>query len=308
MKIAVIGAGLSGANIYRLLKEQNHEVSIFDKSRGAGGRCSTRYIEEKKIDHGTPFFEVNNIDFIEFCENLVKENILNKKENEYYPVNGMNQICSYCIDKNDFYTQTKIMQATYMNQKWNLLDEKGKYYGNFDRLIITIPAPQILQIDMQLNKDIIEKLQSVEYDSIASLMVYAYTIQNLDNPKLIQDVMFKKIVNNSKKYDYDNFSSYVLHLNPTLSNHHNFSTKDEVREFMLNKIYTLTGENLEDDFHVVPHLWRYAFVTQRIETEYVYDQNCGLGICGDFFKYKDLEGAFLSSQKLFENGNFSSFI
>ncbi len=301
MNIVIIGAGLSGANIYRLLKQQNHTVKIFEKSRGSGGRCSTRYIEDKNIDHGTPSFEANDPQFIDLCDSLVNENILFKQENEYYPMNGINQICSIFIDKDDFYTQTKIIQATFQNQKWNLIDEHGNSYENFDQLIITIPAPQILQINMQLDKNIIEKLQGVEYDSIASLMVYAYTIQNLDNPKLMQDVMFKKIVNNSMKYGYENFSSYVLHLNPTLSNHHNFTSKDEVKDFMLSKIYTLTGENLEDDFHVLPHLWRYAFVSQRIESEYIYDQNSRLGICGDFFKYKDLEGAFLSSLKLFEN-------
>lgn len=301
MNIAIIGAGLSGANVYRLLKSQGHEVTVFEKSRGAGGRCATRYIEDKKIDHGTPFFEAKNERFLSFCHDLVHENILTKKEDSYYPVDGMNKICSFLLDKEDMVLQTRIIKADYVNNQWLLIDENNNNYEGFDKLILTIPAPQILQMDIVLDEDIKAQLESVQYDSIATLLVYAFTIENLDSPYLQNDIMFKKVVNNSKKYNYKNFNSYLLHLNPSLSNHHNFASKEAVKEYMINKIYTLTGENLEEDFHVVPHLWRYAFVSQRIYKEYLYDKNYGLGICGDFFKYKDLEGSFLSSTYLIDN-------
>ena len=213
----------------------------------------------------------------------------------------MNRICSYFLNKQDMVLQTRIVKADYVKNKWMLFDEHNNRYEGFDKLIFTIPALQILQMDIVLDEDIKTQLESVKYDSIATLLVYAFTIENLNSPYLQNDIMFKKIVNNSMKYDYENFSSYVLHLSPSLSNHHNFHTKDEVKDYMINKTYTLTGENLEEDFHVVPHLWRYAFVSQRIHKDYIYDKNCGLGICGDFFKYKDLEGSFLSSSKLCQN-------
>ena len=40
--IAIIGAGISGLIAARNLI-QKHNVTIFDKSRGVGGRMSTRY-------------------------------------------------------------------------------------------------------------------------------------------------------------------------------------------------------------------------------------------------------------------------
>ena len=41
MRIAVIGAGLSGLVAARSL-QQDHDVTIFEKSRGVGGRMGTR--------------------------------------------------------------------------------------------------------------------------------------------------------------------------------------------------------------------------------------------------------------------------
>ena len=45
--IAIIGAGFSGCNLYNNLKEKYENITIFEKSRGVGGRLSTKYIEDK---------------------------------------------------------------------------------------------------------------------------------------------------------------------------------------------------------------------------------------------------------------------
>ena len=41
MRIAIIGAGLSGCTMARLLKDRGHEVIIFEKEQRPGGLCST---------------------------------------------------------------------------------------------------------------------------------------------------------------------------------------------------------------------------------------------------------------------------
>ena len=53
--IAIVGAGISGLTAARKLIER-HNVIIFDKSRGVGGRMSTRYSEAYEFDHGAQYF------------------------------------------------------------------------------------------------------------------------------------------------------------------------------------------------------------------------------------------------------------
>ena len=172
-------------------------------------------------------------------------------------------------------------------------------YHPFDKLIITIPTPQILDLNIELPFNIEEKLRTVTYESIATLLIHSYTFQNIMNPKLVNNSSFKKIVDNSLKYDYGNFSSYVIHLNSSLCREQNFANKDEIKEYMLKRVYDISGIKLEDDFYVMPHFWKFANVIKYIDENYLYDEELSLGICGDYFKGDNLEGSYLSSKSLY---------
>jgi uncharacterized protein (TIGR03643 family) len=296
MKIAIIGAGFSGANLYRLLKQNSkYSITVFEKSRGAGGRCSSKYLENSKvIDHGTPFFKAKNREFKNFCEELVDRRILKKVENEYHPESRINEICSSQIDNKDLKTNTKIVFAESIDNRWILKDDKQNIYKDFDRLIITIPVPQILDMEIKLSNKIKKSLKRVEYSSIATLIIYA---NSLDIPKsLIEDSRFKKVVNNSKKYGYKKFDSYVFHLNSDTTKKLNINSKEAVKEEFL-KIFK--EHNFEINGNIIPHYWKYAFVKSGIDSNYLYNKNSKLGFCGDYFGDKDLETSFISSKALY---------
>jgi renalase len=302
MKTAIIGAGLSGSYLYSLLRKDGHDVTIFEKSRGAGGRCSTRYIHDKLIDHGTPYFQASNETFIEFCENLVKENILKKENTFYIPKNGMNKICSHLLTDNDFEKNTQIISCEFIKNKWHLKTSNGIKYDGFDKIFITIPAPQAIDLFQApyIETDIISKLKKVTYESIATLMIYSYEGATIDQKLYKESKIFKKIIDNSSKYDYNNFTSYVLHLDPKLTSLQKFQNKDEIKTYMLELIHKKFSQNLEDQFHILPHFWKYGFVSHNIELDSLYDNTLGLGFCGDYFQSKDLQGAYLSALHIYD--------
>ena len=62
-RIAVIGAGIAGIACARTLAQAGHLVTVFEKSRGAGGRMSTRNTEFGAFDHGTQYFTVRDARF-----------------------------------------------------------------------------------------------------------------------------------------------------------------------------------------------------------------------------------------------------
>ena len=49
------------------------KILQFWKSRGVGGRLSTKYIDDKFIDHGTPFLIPITEDLKSFCSDLVRK-------------------------------------------------------------------------------------------------------------------------------------------------------------------------------------------------------------------------------------------
>jgi renalase len=60
---AVIGAGLAGVSAAVRLRDAGWRVVVFEKSRGWGGRCATKRIEDCVVDHGAQYFTMRNPDF-----------------------------------------------------------------------------------------------------------------------------------------------------------------------------------------------------------------------------------------------------
>lgn len=56
MRIAIIGAGISGLRA-GLELVRDHDVTIFEKSAGVGGRVATRRVDGLAINHGSPRFD-----------------------------------------------------------------------------------------------------------------------------------------------------------------------------------------------------------------------------------------------------------
>lgn len=57
MKIAVLGAGVTGLTAARLLKENGHEVIVYEKNNTPGGLARSRYVDGKLYDpHGGHIF------------------------------------------------------------------------------------------------------------------------------------------------------------------------------------------------------------------------------------------------------------
>lgn len=299
MNIAIIGAGFSGCYLYSKLKEKNHNITIFEKSRGTGGRLSTKYIDDKFCDHGTPYFKSSNFLFSCFCDDLVYKDILYKEGEYYYPTSGINKMCSSLINKENLKTQTKIVKCEKTKNKWSLKDEKGKSYKNFDYLILTIPATQVLELDIELRKAFINKLSKVTYSSIGTLILHDEGKFSVDKD-IQQSQFFKKAIDNSSKYGYKNFSSFVFHANEDFSTTNNYKTKEELGNEILNYINYFQKINISENVNKIAHLWKYAFVKNRINNDFLNDKDNSLSICGDFFKHLNLEGSFLSSKALYE--------
>jgi len=286
--IAIIGAGLSGAILYNNLKKKNYNVTIFEKSRGAGGRCSTRYIKDLKIDHGTSTFQVQDESFENFCDDQVRSQLLIKAEDGYKGTNGLNKMVSSLISYEDLQTRTKLIKAYKNDSRWVLEDENKNLYGGFDTLLCTIPATQVLDLQIENIKSIQSKLQNVTYDAVATLITYGATLEKEQIQQLQKNSFFRKI---SVQND-----GIVFHVIAQISN--KLDSKEEVQNIIVHEIKTTIGVDILATMNVIPHLWRYGFVLNSLDTNYIYDKELRFGLCGDYFQGDNLEASFLSSSSL----------
>ena len=75
-RIAIIGAGLAGLTCGKALQQAGHDVVIFEKSRGIGGRLATRRAEPFYFDHGVAAFTASDDDFQGFVNQLLAEGVV----------------------------------------------------------------------------------------------------------------------------------------------------------------------------------------------------------------------------------------
>merc|ERR1711879_505273 len=186
--------------LYEKLIKKGFDVKIFEKSRGTGGRLSSKYIGDKFVDHGTPYIKTDDKSFYNFLETKVDIGVLKKIDGTFYPTKGINKLCSSLIDKKDV-------------NNWKLFDENEKIYDDFDFLILTIPATQIIENSFDLNKNDLEQLEQILYETMATLICFKDNSKKIDLSSIKDDKFFFKVIDNSFKYEYKEFQSFVFHIN-----------------------------------------------------------------------------------------------
>ena len=80
MRIAIVGAGMAGLSCGQRLSRLGHEVRLFDKGRGPGGRMATRRMEDGgttlHFDHGAQYFAAKDPTFRAIVEDWRAEGLV----------------------------------------------------------------------------------------------------------------------------------------------------------------------------------------------------------------------------------------
>ncbi len=168
-KIAVIGAGIAGLLTAKKLQEAGYSVKVFEKSRGSGGRASTRRQGDYRFDHGAQYFTARDARFTEQVRKWIQDGVVERWKarivairdgksaldkasiDRYVGVPGMNAITKALADGIDvtygsrierIIRMAQIKQAVESQNAWQLIDSENKEHGPFDGVIVTTPPAQ----------------------------------------------------------------------------------------------------------------------------------------------------------------------
>jgi renalase len=163
-QIAVIGAGVAGLAAGRELARAGHGVTIFEKSRGVGGRVATRRAEGCAIDHGANYFKAPTPELqalvaaIPGAVNIrlpvwtfdgegrvaAGDPAQNDEAKWTWP-GGLNALAKHLAAGLDLRRETTIVRIEAAGDRQAtpaLIDSAGSAFGPYDAVLLTPPAAQ----------------------------------------------------------------------------------------------------------------------------------------------------------------------
>lgn len=154
MRIAVIGAGLSGLAAARRVIAQGQTAVVFEKSRGLGGRLATRRTDEgMPIDHGAPALDAPEGTHLaaiatQLCPTAVRypsnaaPAAYDAIRSPLVFVEGITQLAKQLAEGLEIHRGIRITTLRTVPDGFELGDEQGNSHGQFAGVIVSAPAPQ----------------------------------------------------------------------------------------------------------------------------------------------------------------------
>lgn len=332
MKIAVIGAGISGLAAGRELASAGHEVVVFEKSKGYGGRLATRYAgndKTRKLDHGVPFFTAKTPEFNQFVTELKEKNILTtwdgtfaerdvegnistiEHDSPYYiATNGMNTIGKYIGRNLDIRLDEKVGGLTHIGENRR---KKRSWMLNFptartesaDAVIISTPARQAYAvlnttIDEIETLKLVREIDEVDYESQFTLML---GFEDADLPEWnaleCEDDIISWISNESTKRDGD-AKNLVIHTTSDFAKANIDTDRETVQEIILDRLTNILGGWVALPEWSQLHFWRYSQAVNPLPHDFmeIRGNDTPLALVGSYMNGNNVESAYLSGLRL----------
>ncbi len=329
MKIAVIGAGVAGLTAGRILAGSGHEVVVFEKSRGYGGRLATRYAgtdNATKVDHGLPYMELSSPDIEPLIDEMVEAGILapwqgpfvhmNSKgeisdvkpsKKRYIAPEGMNQVGKKLARMVDVRTETKVSGVTHIGEdrtkkrSWMLNFPTG-LTENFDAVIIATPSKQAYAIlnttiDEVQTLKLLREVDDVAYKPSFSLLVGYGSAETPDWAMMTcENEVIESITNETSKRNNDSESAFVINTTSEFANKFKDADHEEVEEIILDELTDILG-----GWSALPewkqlHFWRYTKAINPLPSPFmeVVGNDAPIALVGSYMNGGSVESAYLS--------------
>lgn len=304
VRIGIIGAGMAGLSCGIALAGAGHDVKMFDKGRGPGGRMSTRRIAtpmgEVTFDHGAQYLTARDPDFVrqvaEWAAEGHVERWLVAGADAWVGTPAMNAPIRALAAKLPVRWGARVDAIMRRDDGWTMVGE-GVDPVSFDAAIIAVPAEQVPSLVTAHRPDWADAAQAVRSDPCWTVMA-AYAVRLPIEPDRLTDRgILASAVRNSVKPGRDAKEAWVLQASGAWSADHLEDAADTVEAALLAALSAAAGRSLPAPIATSVHRWRYA-KSGALGVEPLWDRAGGLGICGDWLIGGRIEAAWLAGQRL----------
>jgi len=299
-RIAIIGAGMAGLAAARLLRDHGLTCTVFEKSRGLGGRMATRRTQDLTFDHGAQYFTARGERFRALVAQWQEQGDVARWLPDGFvgtpsmtaPARALAMGCETILD----YEVKALGRAP---AGWSLhAGESDLVHSDFDAVLLAIPAPQA--IALLASADIVfSPLAQARYAPCLALMLaFDGDVDFDETHRRYDDGAIAWIARDSSKPGRASpAQTFVVHAGPEWSKAHLDETPQAILEQLLPQALDLIGAR-RAPFYATAHRWRYALVEQTAGVACVWDDQANIGACGDYCLGPRVEAAFESGEAL----------
>lgn len=303
MQIGIIGAGMAGLCAADLLVGQGHTVTLFDKGRAAGGRLSTRRVDDGhwQFDHGAPWFSARDEGFIAAMTQWEKRGVVARWPNpdgqHWVGVPGMNALVRHVAEGHDVRFGVQITSLLHAGDWW--LNAGDKPYGPFDAILLALPAEQAALLAGLYDFNMARVAASVRSVPVWTGM-FAF-----DRILAAPDVISAKggidlALRNGAKPGRGGGETWVVHATSQWSAQHLEDAAEDVAGALLSQFGDMVDDALPKPVFMQAHRWRFALPSDNpASTQFaLWNPQIQLGACGDWLGGNGVEAAWLSGRAL----------
>lgn len=287
----IIGAGISGLILGNGLVQQGRNILILEKSRGVGGRISTRRIDDQGLDHGTLYLE-HDTNLLDLIFNCGLSNNLRFTDEGYFVAGGMTAFPKALAKNIPITKEARATSLTRENSRWKIeTDHAGTFMAN--NLVVTAPLPQALELlehsRLQLNLPL--EVTSLSYTKGLLALITANGPEPrpfIANPDIFSLTPMLQRGLHPK--------GYVLRMTPDFSER-NYHFPDEELLKMLTREFINSFSTAPEILSAELKKWKYLQPKAALEIPYL-EAAPSLFLIGDSFLSPDTKGAILSARML----------
>lgn len=305
MRCAIIGAGLSALSCAAELHAAGHEVALFDKSRGPGGRMSTRHMETRfgavRIDHGAPWFEAVSPAFRAAVGAWRQAGVVAP-----WPAGGLDawlglpnmaSLISYLAARHD------VTWRTFVNGilrgargEWHISSDEG-LLGPFDAVITAVPAEQAVPFlalyDLEMART---ASRASSRPCWAGLFVFEHALPAASLVVRNVGPIALALCNRAKPLRTGP-EAWLVHAGAAWSAAHLEHASEDVAMLLLAALRDAWGVTALPAYEAFAHRWRYA-AGAGIGRAALWNAELKLGACGDWLIGPRAECAWISGRSL----------
>jgi len=325
-RVAVIGAGLAGLVAGTTLQEAGYLVTIFDKSRGPGGRLACKRSPAGGLDFGAQYFTCRSSEFRSQVEDWNRRGVSqlwkfspavinqpgtteepNHEIDRYVGTPRMTSISRDLekpLEKSIIYEHlitAARRQDGASGPQWILSTEKGDLQEAFDLLIINTPPQQALAF-LEPGTQLYEQTKTIEMNPCWAVSVTLEESLNLPWVGAFVNCGALSWIscNSSKPQRETGQQSWVLHANAEWSKTHLEESQEFVQQELTKEFFRVAQVPPETKVaHQIAHRWRYSMAPSPLSNPgYLWDSDLQVGLIGDWCNEGKVEGAYMSGYKL----------